>query len=173
MRTTHPPTSKINRLSRLIIWAQAILIWAAAVFLGESLINRRHIRQRYGALNIAKLAHLVRNLMIIRAAHFLRRRNVAPRRYFAPPGFRQRHRAFPLRAIAGSRLRRFLTQGNCATRITRFVQIVRNLDAFVRKFLVRRAQAGINRQSPIVMVQPARDRVHSLAAQAPLLADSS
>lgn len=173
MRTTLPPTSKIDRLPRLIVWATAMIIWAASAFLGERRTNRRHIRQRYGALNINKLAHLVRNLMIIRAAHFLRPRTQSTRRQFASTGFRHSRGASSLRAIAGSRLRRFLNQGDLATRLTRFVQIVRNLDAYAREFLLRRAKNGVNRLAPLLALRPPHEPASSLTTRTPLLADSS
>lgn len=173
MRTTLPPTSKIDRLPRLIVWATAMIIWAAVVLLGERRANRRRIRQRYDALNITKLTHLVRNLMIIRAAQFLQRRNQPARRKFAPAGFRHGRGACSLRAAAGSRLRRFLNDGDLATRLTRFVQIARNLDAYVRQFLLRRAKNGVNRLTPILAVRPPHDVACSLTTRTPLLVDSS
>lgn len=173
MRTTHPPTLKINRLPRLIVWAKAMIIWAAAALLGERIANRRHIRQRYRALSITKLTHLVRNLLIIRAAEFARRQPVRPWRDFAPSGFERRLGICRLRAIAGSRLRHALNDGDLATRIKRFVRIVTNLDAYARKFLLRRAHNGLGRFNPIIATRPQAHALSFRLSQTPAAADSS
>lgn len=173
MRTTHSPTSNINRLARLIIWAKAMVLWAAAALLGEQICKRRHIRQTYRALSITKLAHLVRNLMIIRAAEFLRHRPTRPWRNFAPSGFRRRRGPCRLRTIAGSRLRRVLTEGGLAARLARFVHIVRNLDAYVQKFLLRRAKNGLGRLNPLIVARPKAHALPLCPGQTPSPADSS
>ena len=173
MRTTHPPTPTINRLPRLIVWATAMILWAAAVLLGERRINRRHIRQRYRALGLTKLTHLVRNLMIIRAAQLIRRRPSRPWRNFAPAGFRRRRGILRLRAIAGSRLRRLLNDGASPARVMRLIHIIRNLDAYVRRFLLHRGEHGMSRSTPIIAVRPPHETTRSLTQQTPLLADSS
>lgn len=173
MRTTQPPSSKIYSLPRLIVWAKAMIIWAAAALLGERSTNRRYIRQRYRALNLTKLTNLVRNLLIIRAAEFARPRAVGPWRDFAPSGFQRRRGICSLRAIAGSRLRRALSDGDLATRLKRFVHIVRNLDACVRKFLLRRVRNGLCRLNPLIAARPQAHALLLRPAQTPAPADSS
>lgn len=150
-----------------------MVLWAAAALLGERITNRRHIRQRYRALTITKLTHLVRNLLLIHAAPFARRQSVRPWRDFSPSGFQRRRGMCRLRAIAGSRLRRALNDGDLATRLKRFVDIVRNLDAYTQKFLVRRARNGLSRLSPLIATHPQADALPSRAAQTPAAADSS
>jgi len=173
MRTTHPPTFDRNRLLRLIVWAKAMVLWAAAALLGERIATRRHVRQRYGALTITKLTHLVRNLLIIHAAQFLRQQPVRPWRNFAPTGFQRRRGVCRLRAIAGSRLRRVLNDGDFATRLKRFVNIVRNLDVYARTFLLRRAHNGLGRFNPLIATRPQAQTLLLHPAQTPALADSS
>jgi hypothetical protein len=173
MRITHPPALNRHRLARLIVWAQALVLWAAAVLIGERIGNRRHIRQRYRALTIDKLARLVRNLLIIRAAEFVRLRPAPPWRDFAPAGFQRRRGLCRLRAVAGSRLRRVLNEGDLAARLMRFVHIVGHLDAYARTFLLRRARNRIGRLNPLIAARP---RAHVLPlhwAQTPSPADSS
>lgn len=150
-----------------------MLLWTAGALLGERIAKRRHIRQRYHALSIAKLTHLVRNLLIIRAAQFVRHRPPAPWRNFAPAGFQRRRGICRLRTIAGSRLRHFLSQGDLATRLMRFVDIVRNLDAYARKFLLRRARLGLSRLNSLIAARPQAQALPLHPAHTPAPADSS
>jgi hypothetical protein len=173
MRTTQPPTLNDNRLPRLIIWAKAMLLWAAAVMLGERIAPRRHLRQRSRALSITKLTHLVRNLLIIRAAEVVRHRPPAPWRNFAPAGFLHRRGRCRLRTIAGSRLRRLLNEGDLAARLMRFVHIVRNLDACARKFLLRRARSGLGHLNSLIVTRPQAHALPLRPAHPPAPADSS
>jgi hypothetical protein len=173
MRTTHPPILPKRYLLRLIVWAEVMVVWAATVLLCERAATRRHMRQRYGFISIEKLTRLVRNVMIVRAAQFLPRRSPRPWRAAARSGFRHRPLRMRLRSVAGSRLRRFLQAGSFTRRLTRLVHIVRNLDAFVRKFLLRRAENGVNRLSPLIVARPPQDAIQTRPAQTPALADSS
>jgi hypothetical protein len=172
MRTSQPINAR--RLARLIVWAQAMIVWAAAAMLGDWRPHRRHIRRRYGALSLTKLTHLVRNLLIARVAQLVRRRRPPlPWRDFSQPGFRRQRRRTALRAIGGSRLRRFMSEGSLAQRLARLVQIVRNLDYYTRAFLLRRANNGVNRLTPLLPVRPPHDSARTLATPTPLPADSS
>jgi hypothetical protein len=171
----HKPPNPLNshRLARLIVCAQAMLAWAAAVLFGDLVASRRRIRQRYGLLSIDKLTALIRNLMIARAGEQFGKPRRQHRRY-APPGFRRRARARnPLRSIAGSRLRRFLREGDGAARFARLAHILSHLDAYVRAFLERRARNGINRLIALVAARPPHEPLRHLAAHTPALADSS
>jgi hypothetical protein len=172
----HKPPKPINahRLARLIVWAQAMIVWAAAVFFGDAVCKRRHIRQRYRLLSLDTLARLVRNLMIARAVElFSVRRGRAPSKYL-PPGFRRRRRLGNiLRQAAGARLRRFLRAGDFAARFARLAQIIANIDEYCRKFLLPRARRGLTRLYAILLVRPPHDPARSLAAPAIAFADSS
>ena len=96
------PPSPINphRLARLIVWAQATVVWTAAVLFGEIVAGRRRIRRRYGLLSLGKLTLVVRNLMIARAGEILASRaRRRPYRHQPPSGFCRRLRArSPLRS---------------------------------------------------------------------------
>jgi hypothetical protein len=170
-----PPLINSHRLARLIVYAQAMLARAAAVFFGELIANRRRIRQRYRLLSLDKLAHLVRNLMIARAAAlFGQRRPRRPQRNDAPSGFRRRTRArSALRAIAGSRLRRLLSSGDAAAGFAKLTHILRNLDAYARAFLAPRAKNGVNCLLAIIPTHPPRAHVCTLAAPAAAFANTS
>jgi hypothetical protein len=150
-----------------------MVLWGAAALLGERIATRRHIRQRYRALTITKLTHFVRNLLIIHAARYARHRAQRPWRNFAFTGFQRRHGICRIRAIAGSRLRRILNDGDLATRLKRFVHIVRNLDAYAREFLLRRAHNGLGRLNPLIATRPQAQALRLRTAPTPALADSS
>lgn len=170
------PPSPINshRLARLIVCAQAIVAWAAAAFFGDMIASRRRIRQRFGLLSLDKLALIVRNLMIARAGALFGKKQSRQWRDYAPCGFRRRKRARNvLRSIAGSRLRRFLREGDFASRLARMTHILRNLDAYVGAFLKRRAKRGINRIIAVLPQGPPHAAVRSLAAPAAVVADTS
>lgn len=173
MRTPQPITD--HRPARLTLWALSILVWAASALFGDARAKSRHIRQRYSALSIGKLTHMVRNLLLIRAARF----QCAPLRLkhwriYTPPGFHRRKAPRnKLRSIAGARLRRFMKHGSLVQRLTRLIQIVRDLDAYARRFVLRRARHGLTRLLAIRMTRPSQHVLNDMCAQAPLPADSS
>lgn len=172
---TEPRPINAHRLDRLIVCARAAIVWAAAVFLDGLLPNRRRIRQRYGLLSIDKLTRIVRNLMIARTAQMVTRApGRAVPRNFAPPGFRRRMRPRNLlNAIAGARLRRFLKAGDDAQRFARLIRVLGNIDAYVRRFLLRRGRRGVSRLNGLRVVRPPHHAARSLAAPVLAFADSS
>jgi hypothetical protein len=164
----------IHRLARLTLWARAILVWAAAVLLGLLIPDTRRERQRRSALSLGKLAYLVRNLMIAHIALHVRNRPQRAWRDFSRTGFRRRRPTRnPLRAIAGARLRRFLLAGSVTERLARLAKIMSDIDAYARRFLLRRALHGVTRLSPILMVSPPHDVARALASPAAICADTS
>lgn len=172
---TKPPPINPHRLARLIVLARAMIVWAAAVLFENIVPSHRRIRQRYGMLAIGKLTRLVRNLLIARASQLAsgRSRMRRPRNH-APTGFHRRMRARnPLRSIGGARLRRFMNAGGDAARFARLLQIIGDLDAYARDFLLRRAENGVNRLLPLLLSRPMQDAPRSLAAPTPALANTS
>jgi hypothetical protein len=170
-----PKPFNAHRLARLIVCAQALFAWAAAVWFSDKLAGRRHIRQRYRMLSLDRLAVLVRNLMIAHTGEMVgKRRRRRPWRNDAPSGFRRRtHVRSIYNAIAGSRLRRFLREGDFAARFWRLADVIFNIDHYCRRFLLRRALNGVNRLRPILIVRPPHGPARSLAAPAIAFADSS
>lgn len=147
----------------------------AAAYFGNLVTNRRHVRQRYRLLSLDKLAHLVRNLMIARAALlFGKPRPTRSTRDHARRGFRRRILiGNGLRAIAGSRLRRQLNGGDDLSRFTRLAHMLWNLDRYTETFFKRRVQHGLTRLLPIVLAHAIADSPRCLSAPTPLQADTS
>lgn len=152
-----------------------MIVWAAAVLFENLVPSRRRLRQRCGMLSIDRLTRVVRNLMIARAGELLGARRAQRRsRTFAPPGFCRRMRARNiLRAVAGARLRRFMSAGDDVARFTRLLRILGDLDAYARAFLFRRAKSGVNRLLPVFAVRPPRAPLRSQARPAPAAVNSS
>jgi hypothetical protein len=152
-----------------------MIVWSAAVFFGSLIPSRRRIRQRYGMLSIDKLTRAVRNLLIARAGQLATRRWAKEKtRDYASSGFRRRVRARNiLRSIGGARLRRFMIAGGVAARFARLLQILGNIDAYVRAFLLRRASNGVNRLKPLLAVRPPHEPVRTQAAPVSICADTS
>ncbi len=173
MRKPQPITD--HRLARLTLRALAILVWAAGALFGNARANRRHIRQRYGALSLGKLTHMVRDLLLIRAARFQRAPLVLKHwRIYAQPGLHRRKAPRnKLRSIAGGRLRRFMNHGSLTQRLARLIQIVRNLDIYARRFMLRRVRNGVTRLLAIGLTHPSQEILRDMRAPKPLPADSS
>jgi len=173
MRTPQPITD--HRLARLTLWALSILVWAAGALFGNGRAKRRHIRQRYGALSIGKLTHMVRNLLLIRAARFQRAPLMLKHwRIYTQPGFhRRRAPRNKLRSIAGGRLRRFMTHGSLMQRLARLIRIVRNLDLYARRFMLRRVRNGATRLLAIQLTRAVQEAASGTRAPQPLPTDSS
>jgi hypothetical protein len=171
-----PPTPlSPNRLARLIVCAQVFFVWAAAAYVGNLAPNRRHIRQRFRLLSLDKLAQLVRNLMIARAALlFVKPRPRRATRDHARSGFRKRIRMRKgLRAIGGSRLRHHLNGGDDLSRFTRLAHMLWNLDRFTETFFKHRARNGLTRLLPIVLVHAIADALCCLSAPTAFQSDTS
>jgi hypothetical protein len=171
-----PPIISNHRLARLLAWARLALAWAAMMLFSDSapLLDLRRCIQRFRLLSLDRLARLVRNLVIIRAAQMAgpraRRRSA---RASASPGFVRRMRpARILRSCGGSQLRRVLRDRDPARRMARIIEALRDIDQLARK-LVRRLRRGLTRLRPLVMRRPPSSLVCSLAAPAPFAADTS
>ncbi len=117
---------------------------------------------------------MTRNLLLLRAARFRMPQPARRWRTRARPGFRRRTEPRSLlRSVAGARLRRFLQHGSVAQRVKCLIDIVRNLDLYAHRFMLRRARNGITRLLPIRLARPSQALVYGLASSAPLLAESS
>lgn len=171
-----PPIISAHRFARLLAWARLALAWAAMMLFSDDapLLDLRRCIRRFRLLSLDRLARMVRNLVIVRAAQMAgprARRRTA--RSFAPPGFARRKRpARILRSCGGSALRRALRDRDPARRMTRIIQALRDIDQWARK-LVRRLRRGLTRLRPLVMRRPPSSLVCSLAAPAAFAADTS
>ena len=57
-----------HRRARLIAWTLAMLAWVHAVFFDGQIMSRRRLRQRGGFLSLDRIARVVTQLIILRAA---------------------------------------------------------------------------------------------------------
>ncbi len=164
------------RRDRYVTWARLMLLWVSAALFGAVRFNRRHIKQRYGLLWLGDLERMVCNLTLIRAVELARvplddrRRHV---RRFARPGFRRPRINDCERVIFGSRLRRHLRCADSYTRIARMLDALADLDAFTRRYFLKRIQRKLTKLCPVVAVRPPAHGFASATAPAPLAADSS
>jgi hypothetical protein len=172
-----PVLLSAQRRARSIAWARLAFVWAAAALFGALDFKRRHIRQRYGWLDLGKLIRFVCHLALIRAAELAPapcRVQRAARPAFAPAGFRRRVAPANLRRAAiGARLRRYLRHADGRVRIERALEALADLDACARRFLVRRALRRLTRLCPLAPARPPAQRFASAPAPAPQFADSS
>jgi|SRR5690606_6250097 len=167
------PLLNPNRTARLISWAVAMLSWI--VLCGERFTSRRHVRQRYRFVSLARLTKLLCTLAMIRAVE-MAPRCPSPRRLrnAAPTGFRRRiDRAGLMRAILGSRLRKALAAPTADGRIGHLIAAFRDLDGFARRYLLPRAIRRLTKLHAIVMHAPPAVTVRTLSAPALATADTS
>ncbi|WP_395644994.1 hypothetical protein [Terricaulis sp.] len=166
-----------HRLARIILWARTMLAWLASVLFADAKpASRRRIRQRYGFAGLDWAARLVRGLAIIRAAEITGIRPV-PRpqlRNAARPGFRRRiTRGGIGRALAGARFRKALKARDPQQRLQLLLAAATDIDAFARRYLVRRLLRRLTKVCAVLMRAPPADALSSLAMPAPCAADSS
>jgi hypothetical protein len=147
---------KPHRLARLIAWALAMLTWLTSVLFTERAATRRHIRRRYRLISLRALTRLVTNLATIRAVEIARiRARYRIVRNAAPCGFRRRTRPRSIkRAVIGARLRKAFKRGDLAQRIQFLIAAFRDIDAFARRYLVRRALRRLTKLCAVVMSAP-------------------
>jgi hypothetical protein len=164
-----------HRIARLTAWALAMLAWVACFWFGADALNRRRIQQRVGFLSLHRLTRLTCRLAIIRAVEITGLR--APQRAIrnaAPSGFRRRTAPHALiRACIGARLRKALKRGDLVERIHFLTAALSDIDAFTRRYLVRRVLRRLTKLCAVVLFAPAAAAVLGLPASPPALADSS
>lgn len=156
--------------------AQLALAWVGMMLFGDEAPhpNRRHIRERYGLLNLDRFARIISCLIVARAAELMPRLRRVPLRNHAHSGFRRRiRRGGMIRALTGSALRKRLKHSDLAQRFARLAHALRNLDALARQ-LMRRLRKGRSRYCAMLLVRPPHQRVFDTApAHAPACADTS
>jgi len=159
------------RYARFFAWLIGVLFWAACGSL-DPRADRRH-RARYGSYSVARLTRAVRDLILLRAADFMRRPRVVPsNRQFARAGFRRRTGVpLTLRRIAGAWLRTRLRQHRGVGRILHLIGVLSRIDDYARAVAARSTR--FMRLHPLIPVRPPAARVRNLAAHTPRAADSS
>ena len=166
-----------HRRARFIALARLALLWIAAALFGALKPNRRHIKQRYGWLGLDGLVRTVCTLAIIRAvelAHLPRHAKPQNTRDFAQPGFQRQLRPQSLRRAAiGAHLRRWFSSADPGLRIQRLLEALADLDAFVRKHVLKRARRRLTKLRPLIAVRPPAQDYVSAPSRAPQAADSS
>jgi hypothetical protein len=172
------PTLNRHRFARLIRWALTLLAWLALVLFSETArVNRRRIRRRYGFVSLVWIERLVRALAIIRAVEIagISERRRPPARNAAPAGFRRRieRRNASLRTMVGARFSSALKHRDPAERIRRLMAALADIDAFVRRYLVKRLLRRLTKLCAIVMFAPPAAAVTFLAAPPAEFADTS
>ncbi len=172
------PLIKPHRFARAVLWAKAMLAWLAVALLSETghRIGRRRIRQRYRFISLAKIERLVGALAIIRTVELakLQRIKCPPARDAAPPGFRRRTpRAGAWRATLGGRFRKALKHRDPRQRFQRLLAALGDIDAFARRYLVKRGLRRLTKRRAVVMVAPPADAIAPLPASTPRAVDTS
>jgi hypothetical protein len=153
-----------------------MLAWLAALFFDDApSTNRRHIRQRYGYAAIGWAERLIANLALIRAVELsgVAARFYPNKRNAAPTGFRRRMRGVSLRAALGARARKAIRSPDAFKRIQLLIAAFADIDAFARRYLVKRAITRLTRICAIIMIAPPAEAVRTLAAPAAAAADTS
>jgi hypothetical protein len=168
---------KPHRIARIVLWAQAMLAWLTTIFLADGApADRRRIRQRYGFASLDWAERLLRSLAIIRAVEItgVSKRSRPPLRNAAPAGFRRRvARGGIARAIAGVRFRKALKARDPQTRLQLLLAAFADIDAFARRYLVRRVLRRLTKLHAVIPFAPPSAAILSLAAFEPTNADSS
>lgn len=173
MKPRHTLRSNEHRLARLVAWTAAVLAW---LILGAPAFTtaQRRRRARLAHVSAERFAHLVRDLIIIRAAQLMSAPLHRRRPDFTPAGFaRRRTTHAPRRAIAGVWLRRRLkVRGGFTDKLVHLLGVLRDYRALGAQLAARRRKR-LTRRTPIIMTRPAAHCVRSLAHPAILAADSS
>jgi hypothetical protein len=131
MQTPRRPYLAPHRRQRLILWALAMLTWIASV-LASIAPTRRHLSQR-GAMSIHRLARMVKQLVLLRAADIagMKRKTRPPLLFKQGRDMRRRH---IMRSMVGSRLRRALDHRDPVARIAILIDALTHLDAWAARF---------------------------------------
>lgn len=169
---------KPHRFARIARWATAMLAWLAVLLFADAAprTERRRIRQRYGFASLDWAARLVRSLAIIRAVEIagVLPCTGPPLRDAARAGFHRRvERAAISRAIAGARFRKALKARDPRARLQLLLAALADMDAFARRYLLRRAQRRLTKLHAVIPLAPPAAALRSLAAPEPCAADSS
>jgi len=143
--------------------------WAANVLDLDTPAGRRRNRQREWYFSLGNLLHLVRNLILLRAARMAmpRRPHRAQRIHHRLPAARLQF----FRRLAGARLRRALKHSDTATMLARLADALRNIDHHARA-IVRRLKRGLTRLAPKKAAR-STDALVRLHLAAPCFTDSS
>lgn len=170
MRTSsrHPAIS-----ARYVLWVQVLLVWAATLLVPLR-PSARHLRQRGWFACTHRLAGLVRNLIVLRAAELARVDRRPPiARNDARPGFRRRMRVrHLLRAATGAQLRRALRHRCDGKRLSILLDALADLETHAAT-LARRARRGLTRLRPVMLVRPSPCALGGVLSAAPAPADTS
>lgn len=168
---------KPHRLARIVLWATAMLAWLASILTADAApANRRHIRQRYGFASLDWAERLLRTLALVRAVEItgVSRRPRPQLRNAASAGFRRRiARGAIGRAVAGVGFRKAIKACDLRTRIQRLRAAFADIDAFARRYLVRRVLRRLTKLCAVIPVAPPAHALRALAEPEPCAADSS
>lgn len=171
------PAITPHRFARIVLWAKRMLAWVALTLHSESAprVMRRHIRQRYGFISLAWIERLVGALALIRAAKIARLKPLkrAPAHTAAPSGFHRRApRAGGRRATLGGRFRKALKRRDPRERLHCLLSALSDIDAFARRYLVKRGLRRLTRRRPLIIAAPPAQPLESLTAAAVGAADT-
>lgn len=166
MQATPRPRLSPHRQSRLIAWALAMLLWLRSVLN----ISRRHLRQRGAFFTLDRLARLITNLIVIRAAEIAGNRTPR-RRLFRDRGVDLRRRHFR-RSVIGARLRRALKHRDFDTRIAILIRALRDLEPLAAR-LAKRMRRRNTKLWAIVPRPVAAEALAAAAVTAHAAADTS
>ncbi|HYD89225.1 MAG TPA: hypothetical protein VEA80_17230 [Vitreimonas sp.] len=137
----------LHRRARLIAWALAMLTWMAQVLFADAPFTQRHARRRGPRMSLAGLTHMVRQLIIVRAADLARQRPKS-RFNFHYRGYDRTPRAV-IRAVIGARVRRMLKRDDLAARIGVLIHALNHLDQYA-SIVARRLRRRLTRLWPIL-----------------------
>lgn len=119
-----------------------MLLWLRSVLTSAHIMSRRHIRQRGGFFTLDRLARLIANLIVIRAAEIAGNRG--PRkRLFRERGVDLKRRHFR-RSVIGLRLRRALKHRDFDTRIAILIRTLHDIDSMAAR-LARRMMRRVTK----------------------------
>jgi hypothetical protein len=169
METPRRPHLTQHRRRRLVLWALAMLAWIASVFAGIA-PTRRHLSQR-GAMSIHRLARMVKQLVLLRAADIagLKRKTRPPLLFKRGRDMRRRH---IMRSMVGSRLRRALDHRDPVARIAILIDALTHLDDWAARF-AKHISCGFMRLWSIAPAPTAAVAILGPPAFPPACADSS
>ena len=137
-----------------------MLLWLRSVLTGAHIMSRRHIRQRGGFFTLDRLARLIANLIVIRAAEIAGNRG--PRkRLFRDRGVDLKRRHFR-RSVIGSCLRHALKHRDFDTRVAILIRALHEIDSMA----ARLAQRMIRRVTKLWAILPCASAPEPLATGA-------
>jgi len=134
----------LHRRARLIAWALAMLTWMTSLMFAGAPFTQRHERQRGRRMSIAGLTHMVKQLIIVRAADLARQKRMTRR--FLHRGRDLTPRAL-IRAVIGARVRRMLKRKDAGERIAVLTHALKHIDTYAA-LVAKRLRGRLTRLWP-------------------------